>query len=1135
MKNVRFLIQYLVCSISFLSFGQSDNCATATVMDLSSGSACAIGTTVGATSANTMYGACNAVPANEVWYTYVSNGADNNFTITSLGITNAEIVIYTAGCGGTLQLCNAVVGGAPLNSSWGITAGTQVWIGVMSNQGTEGSFELCVNSNPPSPTGGNTCAGAIPICDVNDVLSINMSTMSSSGDYPSCFWATVNQDVWFSFTVTQTGTIEWAAVPTGTTVGVELDWAIYNITGGCPGVEVACNYNYGGGNGASAGMNPSSCVTCPTDGFAPACAEFCDPIVVTAGNTYVIMVDYFTGGTTGSLDFGFTSGTTALIAPVADFTINPSSFTCGPNVTVDITNNSVGGPQDWNFGNGNTYTGTNPPSQNYTTPGVYAITEVISGDCPSVHTEFVELYGPLSATAIATDVDCLNPCGGTAEVTSVSGGDGIYTYLWSNAGETTNAVTGLCAGNYTVTISNALCGTSIDVPVTVGGAAVVPTAEAGTAMTISCANTSVQLNGGGSSAGMNYSWAGPGITGGGATTTPTVNQAGTYTITVTDPVSGCENTDDVIVTGNFTPPVANAGPNNELTCSVTSVQLDGTGSAIGMNYSWSGPGITANGNTTTPTVNQTGTYTLTVTNPTNGCVSTSTADVTANVTPPLADAGSAVVISCATSAVQLDGTGSEAGMNYSWSGPGITANGNTTTPTVNQIGVYTITVTNPTNGCVSTSNVNVTNDLGFPVANAGPNGELNCIVSSIQLNGSGSSAGMDYSWSGPGIVSGGTTTAPTVNQPGTYTLTVTNTANGCESTSTVDVTENTVPPVANAGSNQQLTCSVTNLQLNGSGSSAGLNYSWAGPGIVSGGNTTNPTVNQMGVYTLTVTNPSNGCTSTDNVNVTENVTIPAVNFVADTLYGCDELNVNFMETSGQAGMNYQWNFGDGNSSSAGPSTSNLYTQTGCFNVSLIVTNPINGCTNSASIPSYICLVAAPNAAFSAMPYSVSNESGLVTFTNSSTNATSYEWNFGDGSAISSQINPTHDYTGQVGTYEIQLIASNQGMCFDTAWRTISVIEEEIFYIPNSFTPDGDNYNEYFQPIFTSGFDPFDFTMYIFNRWGEIIWESHDYSVGWDGTYGGKIVSDGAYTWKIEVKTTRNDERRMYTGHVNIIR
>ena len=100
---------------------------------------------------------------------------------------------------------------------------------------------------------------------------------------------------------------------------------------------------------------------------------------------------------------------------------------------------------------------------------------------------------------------------------------------------------------------------------------------------------------------------------------------------------------------------------------------------------------------------------------------------------------------------------------------------------------------------------------------------------------------------------------------------------------------------------------------------------------------------------------------------------------------------------------------------------------------------------------------------------------------------------------------------------------------------IAIEQEVIYYVPNTFTPDGDGFNQTFQPVFTDGFDPYDFNLFIFNRWGEMIWESHDASIGWDGTYNGKTVQSGTYVWKIEFKTIKNDERKMITGHVNLIR
>jgi gliding motility-associated-like protein len=101
-----------------------------------------------------------------------------------------------------------------------------------------------------------------------------------------------------------------------------------------------------------------------------------------------------------------------------------------------------------------------------------------------------------------------------------------------------------------------------------------------------------------------------------------------------------------------------------------------------------------------------------------------------------------------------------------------------------------------------------------------------------------------------------------------------------------------------------------------------------------------------------------------------------------------------------------------------------------------------------------------------------------------------------------------------------------------------MIEDIVFYVPNAFTPDGDNFNQTFQPVFTSGFDPYDFNMIIYNRWGEKIFETHDALVGWNGTYlfsEGDLVQEGTYIWVIEFKNKQNDKHQKATGHVTLMR
>ena len=288
--------------------------------------------------------------------------------------------------------------------------------------------------------------------------------------------------------------------------------------------------------------------------------------------------------------------------------------------------------------------------------------------------------------------------------------------------------------------------------------------------------------------------------------------------------------------------------------------------------------------------------------------------------------------------------------------------------------------------------------------------------------------------------------------------------------------------------------------------------------------------------TYTVTADNLGCISTDQVDVVIKP-LPIVSFMPDVNIGCTPLTVNFTNLTANS-VNGVWSISNGDMMTGIGTVSSTITQPGCFDVTLTITGT-NGCVNSLTSTDLICVEAYPIAAFSPSENVLTTLNTEVLFDNNSIGATNYSWDFGDNSPLSTINSPIHVYPEEEGVYQIMLIATTPFGCADTAYATIQINEELLFYVPNTFTPDDDNFNPTFQPVFTSGFDPFDFTLLIFNRWGEIIFESHDASIGWDGTYGSKgqteMVQDGTYTWKIEFKTLLNDERKMIVGHVNVIR
>ncbi|MBM3185345.1 MAG: gliding motility-associated C-terminal domain-containing protein, partial [Bacteroidetes bacterium] len=177
------------------------------------------------------------------------------------------------------------------------------------------------------------------------------------------------------------------------------------------------------------------------------------------------------------------------------------------------------------------------------------------------------------------------------------------------------------------------------------------------------------------------------------------------------------------------------------------------------------------------------------------------------------------------------------------------------------------------------------------------------------------------------------------------------------------------------------------------------------------------------------------------------------------------------------------------------------------------------------------------AEFYVSPGIIGASNSTVSFFNTSSGAVSYQWLFGDGES-SSAIEPTHTYSTSLQTgYIATLITTSQAGCTDTASSPIQYEEQLIFYIPNSFTPDADEHNQLFTPVFTSGFAPNNFEMTIYNRWGELIFESRDHTKGWDGSYGvrGGVVQAGLYSWIIRYKPKDTDEKLVVNGFVNVLR
>lgn len=360
---------------------------------------------------------------------------------------------------------------------------------------------------------------------------------------------------------------------------------------------------------------------------------------------------------------------------------------------------------------------------------------------------------------------------------------------------------------------------------------------------------------------------------------------------------------------------------------------------------------------------------------------------------------------------------------------------------------------------------------------------------------------------------------------GTYTVTTTD-ADGCVQSSTVTITE---PPLMN------VTSVITNVTCAGAADGSAVltatggtpPYTFnIGAGPVASGSFLGLST---GVYSITVLD-ANGCEQIVNFTITDNP-LPVVNFMSDVQEGCEPLTVVF-ENTGEVGIACEWNFGDGtNSTFCGPVT-HTYENEGIYDVSLKVTNP-GGCFTIFTRNDYISVYPVPTANFIYAPNNPTTLNTEVHFTDYSIDADSWSWDFGS-IGTSNYENPSFTFPEEAGEYPIELIVNTTEGCADTIVKIVSVFQEQLVFVPNIITPDGDTYNEVFKPYFI-GIDIYDYHLTIYNRWGEIMFESYNLATGWNGTYAGEIVQDGVYVWFIETADIATDKRFEFNGHVTVIK
>ncbi|MES2285828.1 MAG: PKD domain-containing protein [Bacteroidota bacterium] len=299
----------------------------------------------------------------------------------------------------------------------------------------------------------------------------------------------------------------------------------------------------------------------------------------------------------------------------------------------------------------------------------------------------------------------------------------------------------------------------------------------------------------------------------------------------------------------------------------------------------------------------------------------------------------------------------------------------------------------------------------------------------------------------------------------------------------------------------------------------------------------------IGSYNVQLTVVSDfGCSDSLSKSITINPN-PVVNFTGSPASGCEPLCISFSDSSSLAGgsnVHWTWDLGDGSPLSSSQNFEHCYTNDSVFapnyfTITLTVTSD-SGCVSTLSKNNNITVYPNPQADFSVDPETTSVVDPVISIINLSTGANFWNWNFGD--LNTSQVsNPTpHRYAADVATYIIALTTTTQYGCVDTAYKTIVIDPDFVFYIPNSFTPNEDGVNDYF---FGTGIGIIKYDLWIFDRWGNMVFHGDEVPAAnakWNGkANGGKTESQmDVYVWKVALTDVFSKVHK-YIGTVTTVK
>lgn len=858
-----------------------------------------------------------------------------------------------------------------------------------------------------------------------------------------------------------------------------------------------------GGNGTITGTSLSAT-------YMPTAAEVAsggvDVILITAGESpcgaardtvHITFANSFANAAIGSIDLlcsGTATGTAA-------FTPDDPEFTYLWNDAAAQT----------------TATATNLAA------GTYSITATDAAGCDTTLSTTITAPAALAIANLAV-VDEACAGSGNGQITAtVAGGTPPYHYAWSN-GDTTASITAE-AGTYTLTVTDANGCAPVQGTATIQALGQPNAANAGADLIACFGSWPIQLQGSVTNA-TDGLWSGGGgsFTGSGLqqSYTPTPDEVlanGVDLVLSTIGNTGCPPASDTVhitlPTGFFGAAVAST---------MVSCNGDHSGTAQftpdfpGFTYLWNDPAAQASATATSLAA---GSYSVLVTD-SFGCDTTATVSITEPAALVLS--GISVVNPTCAGAATGSATASVSGgsptYTYQWSANA--ASQTTSTAQGLQEGEYTLVVTD-VNGCQAQGTATLTGPP--PITLTAQVNDTVCVNALVPLTAeaSGGSGAFIFTWAGIGV---GDSITHAFAAPQVVQVSVVD-GNGCQGpvvelpVTVLDLSQAVLHTYGDTAFCPGGTATV-GAYLTGYPGTYTINWPQL-PGVGDGPFQVQPQATTTVGITVT-----DGCANSMQASIPITVeTPPAISLPPVIAEGCAPLTVHFPTGLSNQPVSYLWQFGDGTTSTSMMPV-HVYAA-GDFAVSLTVTTPL-GCTADALNTGMVHVYAPPVAAFTASTWNADVDQANVQFTDQSTGSvSSWAWTFGDG-GYSIMENPLYHFMDP-GTWQVTLEVTDEHGCTDATDHAVTISPVYDITIPNAFTPNpnggsGGSYDP--TDLSNDVFYPFvrfvkEFRMRVFNRWGELVFESDDVKQGWDGYYKGRISQQDVYVYQLWVRFVDNKE------------